>query len=97
MKKIILSIVYPIWFFFAKTWLGGLVMIPIVIMPVPTVVSVVCPESIPTSKEAAEGLGYIVTLVAFICAIPVAGLLMDLSDRMEDEYKKLNYRTRTSF
>lgn len=31
MNKVLLTVLYPFWFFLSKTWLGNVIMIPVVI------------------------------------------------------------------
>ena len=89
MKRIVLTILYPVWFFLAKTWLGNMMMIPIVIgLPMLPFYNI-----LNRTGEDAEsiGIGFAV-LDMFLLAPITAGVLMSLSFYMEEWYEENNWK-----
>ena len=90
MKKILLTISYPFWFFLARTWVGNVMMIPIVIgLPMLPFYSI-----LNTTGEEAESIGILLAILdMFLLAPIIGGLIMVLSSTMEEEYEKRNWLT----
>ena len=88
MKKLILSVGYPIWFFLSKTWIGNIMMIPIVIgLPMLPFYNI-----LNTTGEEAESIGILLAILdMFLLAPIVGGLFIVLSSTMEEEYEKRNW------
>lgn len=88
MKKLLLSVGYPIWFFLSKTWIGNIMMIPIVIgLPMLPFYNI-----LNTTGEEAESIGILLAILdMFLLAPIVGGLFIVLSSTMEEEYEKRNW------
>ena len=94
MKRVLLTIIYPFWFFFAKTWFGNIFMIPIVFTPVPILFWVTFPELLATTEyEEAQGIGTGTGVLSLICSPFVGGFFMVISSKLESNYKKWEYKT----
>ena len=93
MKKILLTTLYPFWFFFAKTWLGNVMMIPIALAPLPILIHLIFPDLLMTTGEEAEGIGIGVGILTLLCS-PFTGMMfMTISDKLETNYESWNYKT----
>lgn len=92
MKRILFTAIYPFWFFLAKTWFGNMMMIPITLTPIPILISVILPDLMKTTGEEAEGIGIGIGILSLLCSPFTAGLFMMLSDRLETNYEKWNYK-----
>lgn len=93
MEKILLTILYPFWFFFAKTWFGNIMMIPISLAPLPILIHLIFPDLLMTTGEEAEGIGIGIGILTLLCS-PFTGMLfMMIGDNLETNYEKLNYKT----
>lgn len=88
MKKLLLSVGYPIWFFLSKTWIGNIMMIPIVIgLPMLPFYSI-----LNTTGEEAESIGILLAILDMFLLAPIVGsLFIVLSSTMEEEYEKSNW------
>lgn len=93
MKKLILTIIYPLWFFFAKTLVGNVVW-GYVIMSLPALALILInPEILmqDTSSEKddlAHGLGFFSLMLSPF----TLSLSMKINDYLIDSYEKSNYR-----
>jgi len=93
MKKTLLTILYPFWFFFAKTWFGNMMMIPITLAPLPILIHLIFPDLMMTTGEEAEGIGIGVGILTLLCS-PLTGMMfMTIGDKLETNYEKWNYKT----
>ena len=92
MRRILLTPIYPIWFFFAKTYIGQVCMIPICTCHLLILGSLIFPDYMNNSKH--EGFAEALLLISLLLCIPSAALFMKLSWELEIQYEKLNYRTR---
>jgi hypothetical protein len=90
MKKILLTLSYPFWLFLTKTWIGNIMMIPIVIgLPMLPFYNV-----LNTTGEEAESIGILFAILdMFLLAPIVGGLFIVLSSTMEEEYERKNWLT----
>jgi hypothetical protein len=87
MKKIILSFIYPFWFFFAKTWLGNVMMIPITLLPIPLLVYLIFPDLMMETSEDAKGIGIGIGMLSLLCS-PFVGVLFEtISYKLESKYR----------
>lgn len=94
MKKILLSIIYPLWFFVSQTWLGNMFLIPLFIGPVPLLLFLIFPELATTTGEEAQGLAGGAVILAFLCLPFVGMFIIGIHDYLEEHYKKWNYPTK---
>ena len=90
-KKIILSSIYPLWFFLSKTWFGNMIMIPISFMPTFVLVGIIFPGLLNSIGEA-KGAGVGVGMLALLISPFVGGGFMKMGDYLEKHYAKWNYK-----
>jgi len=91
MKKILFTIIYPFWFFLAKTWFGNMIMIPIILAPIPLLIYLIFPSLMMTTGEQAEGIGVGAGILTLLCS-PLTGMMFGIiGDKLEINYKKWNY------
>lgn len=93
MKKILLTVLYPFWFFFAKTWVGNVMMIPIVLAPLPILIHLAFPDLIMITGEEAKGIGIGLGILALLCSPFIGMIFMSIGDKLEINYEKWNYKT----
>ena len=93
--KILLTIVYPVWYVLAKTWVGNVLCGIISISLLPTLLSVFFYNEMfnvteQENEDTAMGMGGLSLLVA-----PFIGLgMIILSVYMEDYYEEWGYKTK---
>ena len=93
MKKILLTALYPFWFFFAKTWFGNLMMIPIFLAPLPILIHLFFPHLMMTTGEESEGIGIGIGILTLLCS-PFTGMMFNtIGDKLEINYENWNYKT----
>lgn len=93
MKKLLLTFIYPFWFFFGKTWFGNVIMIPIVLCLLPILMSVVFPSLNALRGDEAQSVGMGIGVLSLMCAPYTAVFFMRLSHDLEKIYKKWKYKT----
>ena len=92
--KILLTILYPIWYILAKTWVGNVVCGIISISLLPVLLFVFFRNEMfngtnQENKDTAVGIGGLTLLVA-----PLIGIgMFILSDYMEGYYEEWGYKT----
>lgn len=87
MKKTLLTVLYPFWFFFAKTWFGNMMMIPISLAPLPILIHLIFPDLMTTTGEEAVGV------LTLLCS-PFTGMMfITIGYKLETNYEKWNYKT----
>lgn len=92
MKKFLLTIIYPFWYFLGKTWIGGILMIFITLMIIPLILYIIFPDLMNSTGEEAEGIGQGIALFSLLCS-PFIGIgFMMVSDYLESNYEKWNYK-----
>lgn len=91
MKQILFTVVYPFWFFLAKTWLGAVLIICLVPLIPALVIGLLIPSLMNVTVEEAKGVVLVILnlLLSPFFAIP----LMVFSDYLERHYEKWNYKT----
>ncbi len=93
MKKILLTTLYPFWFFFSKTWFGNMMMIPIALAPIPILIHLIFPDLMMITGEEAEGIGIGVGILTLLCS-PFTGMMfMTIANKLETNYNNWNYKT----
>ena len=93
MKKILLTTLYPFWFFLAKTFLGQGMMLPIALAPIPILIHLIFPDLMMTTGEEAEGIGMGIGMLSLVCS-PFTGMMfMTISEKLEANYNIWNYKT----
>jgi heme/copper-type cytochrome/quinol oxidase subunit 4 len=85
-KKILLTALYPFWFFFAKTWVGNLLTIPMVLLPVPTAVHLVFPDLMMQSSGQSIEVGFVLFILTLFCSSFIGGFLMIAAHDLENYY-----------
>ena len=90
MKQILLTPLYPFWFFFSKTWFGGVLLI--CFLPV-SIGTIICLFMLEISGGNSQGIGMFGAIVSiplsFVFAIP----LFKMGCYLEKHYEKWNYKT----
>ena len=93
MKKILLTTLYPFWFFFAKTWFGNVMMIPMALAPLLILIHLIFPDLLMTTGEEAEGIGNGVGILTLLSS-PFTGMMfMTIGDKLQANYESWNYKT----
>ena len=89
-KRVILTVIYPVWFFLSKTWLGNMLMIPITIgMPMLPFYSMLNQ----TVGEKAQSMGIGLAILDMLLLAPIMfGILLTISLHMEDYYEKRGWK-----
>lgn len=92
MKKLLLTLIYPIWFFFSSTWLGNALMIFVCIFPIPLILNILFPELLDKTGEEAGSIGIGVVLISLLFAPYVAIFFFRISSFLKESYVKWNYK-----
>jgi len=92
MKKIILTLIYPIWFFLGATWLGGMFMIPITLCVLPGILSLIFPSLLAETGEAAQGIGIGIGILTLITSPFIAGIFFTIGDYLKSNYEEWGYK-----
>lgn len=90
MKTVVMMVLYPIWFFLAKTWLGNMLMIPI------TIVLPMLPFNhwLSQSGPQAESIGIVFAILDLFILTPITFFLLWLvSGLMEEWYEHRGWKT----
>ncbi len=97
MKRILLTLIYPFWFFLSKTWFGNLMTIPLALSPLPILIYLISPDIMMITGEEAEGVGIGLGILTLLCT-PLSGMIiMAIGDKLEVNYQKLNYKTEMKY
>jgi len=92
MTKLILTIIYPLWYFLAKTLVGGILMLVLSVCTLPLIIHLIWPSLGDITGEEAEALGQGLGFLSILAA-PFCGMFyMSLSLSLEIEYEKLGYK-----
>ena len=92
MKRILFTVVYPFWFFLAKTWLGGVLVICLVPVIPALIIGLLLPELMNTTGEEAMYIGQGLVVVSILLSPFVAIPLLKLGWYLESHYDKWNYK-----
>ena len=94
MKKIILTIIYPLWYILSKTIIGTALMFFIVpslgAIPFLFLLSFI---DIPDYEGVYDSIGLGVAIISIIPSMYIGVYLMDISFKLELIYQKYNYKT----
>ena len=93
MKRALFTIIYPFWFFFAKTWFGGVLMICLVPMTPALLISLIFPNIMNTTGEEAKSIGGGLAIFSLLLSPFIAMPLMALGVYLESHYEKWKYKT----
>ncbi len=92
MKRMLFTVVYPFWFFLAKTWLGGtLMMCSVPLMPV-LVIYLSVPSLMDMTGEESKDIGMCIAIPSLLICPFFAIPLIWLGNYLESHYKKWNYK-----
>lgn len=89
--KILYTILYPFWFFFSKTWVGNVMMIPITLSIVPLIIYLLFPDLMLIQGEEAEGVGIGIGIFAILTSPFLVSFFFHISDFLESKYVMYNY------
>ncbi len=93
MKKILLTTLYPFWFFFAKTWFGNVIMIPIALALIPILIYLIFNDSLIESPEYVQSTGIGATILTLLSSPFSIVFFMCISGKLESNYHRWNYKT----
>lgn len=85
MKKILLNLIYPFWWFTSKTWVGGMLAILSILLGPLLIVSLIFPSIISAKdSDGSEGfvLGLLSAMVGLILLMPV----LKIDDQLRTYY-----------
>ena len=93
MKQILFTPLYPFWFFLAKTWLGGVLMICLIPMTPALIIGLLMPDLMNDTGEGAQDIGIGFGMFSLLLSPFFAMPLMLLGAYLEKYYEKWNYKT----
>jgi hypothetical protein len=93
MKRVLFTIIYPFWFFFAKTWLGGVLMICLIPMTPALLIGLIFPNLMNMTGEEAKSFAGGLAIFSLLLSPFIAMPLMVFSDYLETHYEKWKYKT----
>jgi hypothetical protein len=93
MKRALFTIIYPFWFFFAKTWLGGVLMICLIPMTPALLIGLIFPNVMNVTGEEATGIGGGLAILSLLLSPFIAMPLMAFGYHLERHYEKWKYKT----
>ena len=91
MKKLILSLLYPFWFFLARTIAGNCIMMMVVLF-IPMGLISLLPGFQNLSGSAAESVGMGVAMFSLLLSPFTSSVIWDINDYLETNYKNYSYR-----
>lgn len=98
LTKIILTIIYPFWVFFAKTWLGNVIMIPVSLSVLPILIFLIFPElNDVTETEEKQGIGVGIGILSILLSPFSAMLFLIISGLLKTSFENINYKTDFNF
>jgi hypothetical protein len=93
-KMIIFTLVYPLWFFLAKTWLGGVLMIGLIPLTMLFIIWLIFPDLMnDVSQEEAKGIGGGMAIFSILCSPIFIIPLVIIGRYLERHYEEWNYIT----
>jgi len=96
LKKIILTIVYPVWFLLAKTWLCGVLVLVSCVSITPLIVFSIIPEQ-SLSKDEVEGFAGGLSILSLLISPFIGILIMYIGSYLEEHYKLFGYKIEMEF
>lgn len=96
LEQTVLTLIYPFWFFFCKTLVGNIIIVPCVLVS-PILISMLFISDKGSSGESAKDLGLVLAILNFILLIPIGFVLMKLMDYIEQKYIDFGYKTEMKF
>ena len=91
MKKLILSLLYPFWFFLARTIAGNSIMMMVVLF-IPMGLISLLPGFQNLTGSAAESVGMGVAIFSLLVSPITASIFFDASEYLEAHYKNYSYK-----
>lgn len=90
--KIILTLIYPIWFFLSKTWLGGVSLICLLPLAPCGVIYLLFPNimDVEGSQALSGGIAIFSILIGCLMSIPV----MMFGDYLKSKYLSYGYKVK---
>jgi diacylglycerol kinase len=93
MKRVLFTIIYPFWFFLAKTWLGVVLMICLVPIIPALLIGLVFQSIMNTTGEEAKDIGGGLAIFSLLLSPFIAMTLMSFGWYLEKHYEKWKYKT----
>lgn len=85
MKKILLNLIYPFWWFASKTWVGGMLAILSILLGPLLIVSLIFP-SIMSAKDSDGSEGFVLGLLSATVGVILLMPVLKLDDRLRIYY-----------
>lgn len=84
-----MTILYPVWFFLSKTWVGNMLMIPVIIgIPILPFYKI-----LNRTGQEIESIGIGLAILDMLLLAPIMfGILLTLSLHMEEYYEKRGWK-----
>lgn len=87
-EKVLLKIIKPFWFFFYKTWIGGiLIMILTLFIPI-ILISLILPNIMHLKGDEAKGIGQGLGIFSIMLSPFIAMPLITIGDYLNCQYNK---------
>lgn len=91
MKKLILSLLYPFWFFLARTIAGNCIMMMVVLFIPMSLISLI-PGFQNLTGSTAESVGMGVAMFSLLVSPFTCSVFWNINDYLETNYKSYSYK-----
>lgn len=88
MKKILLSLFYSFWYFFAKTWTGGVILICVIPILPSLLLCLIFPNFMLGKNENSTGIAGCFVLISLLLSGYTFKYLSIFNNWLEKEYEK---------
>lgn len=96
--KILLTIIYPFWYFFAKTWFGGVMFMCLVPMSPVCIMAALFPNMFKgVNNDDSKSLLVVIGILIMLLSPFVFCRLMSISDYIVEKYKSYGYKITSYF
>ncbi|MCP4984897.1 MAG: hypothetical protein GY928_02170 [Colwellia sp.] len=93
MKKIILSIIYPFWFFFSCNWIGNGMLFFVPFLAIRLLIGLFFPALLTKTGEVTFTGGFVVIVLGVFFGAYLTVLFIKIDDYLYDRYSEWNYKT----
>jgi len=93
MKKVLLTILSPLWFFLAKTQFGCILMLVLIPAIPGLIIALIFHTAMKDTGESARSLARGLAMFGLLASPFIAAPLMRLGSYLESHYRKWRYRT----
>lgn len=91
MRKILLTIAFPFWTFFSRTWVGIMVIFMLIICTPAIIINLIIPGILNETGSQAEGIGIGIAILSLISAPFISIPFFIIDDYFLNAYRKLKY------